>query len=154
MRIFISYSTPDLAIVSQLANQIRPHAEVYYWAESNMPGQDAWQSIFAWIDSSDLVIVLITDNAVRRAFAIGNEVGRAVTKGVTVVPIVSKQVPSGELACLTGTTYQPIETSNPQPAIDQVTKIVQSYKLQKEENQKQWLIIFIIFAALFLLSRE
>ena len=57
-KVFISYSTPDLKVVHQLANQIRLHAEVYYWAESNLPGQEAWQSIFGWIDAADLVIVL------------------------------------------------------------------------------------------------
>ena len=89
MKIFISYSTPDVFIVHNLAERIKPFAEVYYWAHSNLPGQEAWPSIFSWIDSSDLVIVLITDNTVRRAMAVGQELGRAKTQGRTIIPIVS-----------------------------------------------------------------
>ena len=113
MRVFISYSTPDLAIVNQLASQIRPHAEVYYWAEKNMPGQEVWPSIFGWIDGADLFIVVITGNTVRRAFAVGHEVGRAIAQGKTIIPIVSGEISASELGCLGGIIHQPISSILP-----------------------------------------
>lgn len=154
MRVFISYSTPDLGIVHRLANQIKPLSEVFYWAESKLPGQEAWRSIFGWIDQADLVIVLITGNTVSRAFAVGQEVGRAVTQGRTIVPIVSSDVPSSELGCLGSITYQPINLADPQPAIEQVSRVVHAYKLDRQEKQKQWLILLSLIGAIALLSRE
>ena len=150
----ISYSTSDLSIVHELANRIKPFAEVYYWARNNLPGQEAWPTIFNWIDNSDLVITLITDNTVRRAMAVGQELGRAKTKGKTIIPIVSSRVPTSELGFLAGVTYQPIEVTNPQPAIDQVSRIVHAYKIEKEEREKQLLVFVILVAALILLSSE
>ncbi len=152
MKVFISYSTPNLSIVEELANRIRPFAEVYYWAHSNLPGQESWPAIFNWIDSSDLVIALITDNTVRRAMAVGQELGRAKTQRKTIVPIVSQHVPSSELGFLTGVTYQPIDVTNPQPAIDEVSQVIHSYKLDQEQTQKQLLVLLIVVAAIILLS--
>ena len=152
MRVFISYSTPDLSVVEELANRIRPFAEVYYWAQSNLPGQESWPTIFNWIDTSDLVIALITDNTVRRAMAVGQELGRAKTQRKTIVPIVSQNVPSSELGFLSGVTYQPIDVTNPQPAIDEVGQVVHSYKLGQEQTQKQLLIVLIVVVVIMLLS--
>lgn len=152
MKVFISYSTPDLSIVENLANRIKPFAEVYYWAHSNFPGQESWPTIFNWIDNSDLVIALITDNTVKRAMAVGQELGRAKSQRKTIVPIVSQHVPSSELGFLSGVTYEPIDVSNPQPAIDEVGQVVHSYKLDQEQTQKQLLILLIVVVAIILLS--
>jgi hypothetical protein len=154
MNVFISYSTPDLSMVHELANRIKPFAEVFYWAQNNLPGQESWPSIFSWIDKSDLVIAFVTDNTVRRAMAVGQELGRAKTQSKTIVPIVSKQVQSCELGFLAGVAYQPIDIGNPQPAIDQVSQIVHSYKIDEEEQQKQLLTFIVLAAALILLLRK
>ena len=61
--------------------------------------------LFGWIDISDFVIVVITDNTVRRAMAVGQEVGRAVTMKKTVIPLVAEGVPDSALGCLSGVTY-------------------------------------------------
>lgn len=136
MRIFISYSTPDMYIVEQLANQLGAFGEVYYWAQNKFPGQEAWQSIFNWIDTADVVVVLITGNTVVRAMSVGQEIGRAKSKGKTIIPIVSKFVPSTELGFLNEVTYQPIDVFNPYPAIDDVTKVIQTYYNNMQEKQK------------------
>ena len=77
MRLFISYSTGDLEIVDQIADALRPHAEVFYWDKDKEPGKDTWQTIFRWIDSADLVIAVITDKTVARAMSVGQEIGHA-----------------------------------------------------------------------------
>ena len=136
MKIFISYSTPDSHIVQQLANQLRIFGEVYYWADSNLPGRNAWHSIFNWIDTADIVVVLITGNTVIRAMSVGQEVGRAKTKGKTIIPIISKSVSSTELGFLNGVTYQPIDVFNPYTAIQDVTKVIDSYYNDMQERQK------------------
>ena len=136
MRIFISYSTPDMYIVEKLADQLRTFGEVHYWADSKLPGQDAWQSIFNWIDTADIIVVLITGNTVVRAMSVGQEIGRAKSKGKTIIPIVSKFVPATELGFLNGVTYQPIDVFNPFPTIDEVTKVIQTYYNNMQEKQK------------------
>ncbi len=136
MKIFISYGTPDIRIVKQLANQLRIFGEVYYWADSKLPGRDAWNSIFNWIDTADIVVVLITGNTVVRAMSVGQEVGRAKTKGKTIIPIISKTVSSAELGFLNGVTYQPIDVFNPYPAIEDVTKVINTYYNNMQERQK------------------
>jgi len=105
MNVFLSHSTEDLALVQWIAQEVRHHASVYYWDESKVLGERAWDSIFGWIDISDFVIVVITDNTVRRAMAVGQEVGRAVTMKKTVIPLVAEGVPDSALGCLSGVTY-------------------------------------------------
>ena len=60
-----------------LANQFDIWGDVYYWNQSNIPEQVAWEQIYNWIDNSDIVLVLITGNTVVRALSVGREVGRA-----------------------------------------------------------------------------
>ncbi len=151
MRVFISYSTQDMHIVKHLAMQLKVFGDVYYWAESNLPGQDTWPSIFNWIDLADIVIVLITGNTLSRAMAVGQEIGRAKSKGKTIIPIVSNSVPSNELGFLSGVTYQPIDVFDPHPAIDDITKIIRTYQNNLQEKQKMALLL-IILGILFLLG--
>jgi len=54
MRLFISYSTGDLEIVNQIADALRPHAEVFYWDKDKEPGKVAWQMVFGVVGGADL----------------------------------------------------------------------------------------------------
>ena len=127
MRVFISYSTSDLRVVTRLADQIKPSAEVYYWAERTLPGPDAWNSIFDWIDTADAVIVMITDTPVTRGLEVSQEVGRAIARGKRIIPIVSANIASYDLGCLRGISYQPIDFTNPQHGLDRIGEIVRLY---------------------------
>ena len=108
----LTYSTGDLDIVNQIADSLRPHAEVFYWDKDKEPGKVAWETIFSWIDDADLILAVTTDQTVKRSISVGQEIGRAVTKGKLVVPLVSADVPVSELGCLSGATYQPISREN------------------------------------------
>lgn len=152
MKTFISYSTPDTEIVRQLSEQILNHSEVFFWDENKVLGENAWHTIFEWIDNADLVIVVITDNTVHRAMSVGQEVGRALTKGKTIIPMVSKNVPSTELGCLNGITFQAIDVWNPTPAIQQVAQVAHNKKLSMIENQKMIISVLVIGALILFLS--
>ena len=41
MKVFISYSTGDLALVQQLGEYVGRQAEVFYWDKANVPGQES-----------------------------------------------------------------------------------------------------------------
>ena len=152
MRIFISYSNPDLAIVGTLANQLNIFGDVFFWNQSNVPGTVAWEQIYNWIDNSDIVLVLITGNTVTRAMSVGQEVGRAKAMDKYIIPIVSAGIPSSELGCLSGLNYQPIEVQNPLPAISKITEVVGGFYENTQQNNKRIAlglvsIAFLIFFA-------
>jgi hypothetical protein len=148
MKIFISYSTNDGNLVYQIANQIKPHAEVYYWDQNKTLGDGAWITIFNWIDSSDLVFAVITGNTVSRGMAVGQEIGRAIARGKTVIPLVTQEVPFSELGFLNGVTYQPINYYNLAPALQAVEGVILQRK-KKEEDAKQ--AMFLIGGAVVLM---
>lgn len=155
MNVFISYSAEDLELVKWIGNQIKPHAAVYYWDNSKQPGSEAWPMIYSWIDQSDLVLAVITDSAVSRAMSVGQEIGRAKAKLKTVIPVVTSNVPSTELGCLSGTTYQKIDPENPGVALNAIKRVILAKK-QTLENQKNMLFLVggVVLTLLLLSSSE
>lgn len=149
MKVFISYSTDDISIVHTIAQHVRPHAEVFYWDKSKVPGQKSWPTIFTWVNQADLVLALITGKTVSRAMSVGQEIGHAKAKGKTIIPIVSPEVPNSELGFLSGITYQRIQQNNPGPALESVKRVILAKKQQIESNQA-FLIIGGILALLFI----
>ena len=141
MKIFISYGMNDEPMVRQIADFLKPHAEVVYWSESKMPGNGSWETIFGWIDSSDIVLVLITGNTVARAMAVGQEVGHAKAKYKTIIPLVSREISPTELGFLSGITYQPVDRFNMAPALEALKHNILARK-QKAEETKQLFLLF------------
>ena len=153
MKIFISYSTSDKAIVTELANKLQIFGDVLFWDQNKIPGQESWPTIFNWIETADIVIVLITGNTLIRAMSVGQEVGRARTLNKTIVPIVSDNIPQSELGCLAGLTYQPIDIYNPDSAISELNKVLQSYQNNIQEKQKAFVGVLILGIAIWLGSK-
>lgn len=154
MNVFISYSTRDAETVSKLAQELRHYAEVFYWDQNKTLGQDAWQTIFQWIDSADMVFVVITGNTVDRAMSVGQEVGRAKAKNKLIIPLVSREVPATELGFLLGITYQPIDVSNPAPAIQQVALMASLKKQEIENGQKLAVTVIAVGVLVWLFSKD
>jgi hypothetical protein len=154
MKVFISYSVHDTTFVKTIADQLRPIAEqVLWWEESKEPGREVWPSIFGWIDQSDLILAVITDKTVTRAMAVGNEIGRAKTKGKPVIPLIAPDVKAGKLGCLSGVTYQQIDRGNPGPAMEAVKKVLlRMKKSAAEEQQRQLAVLLGIVGLLWLLG--
>lgn len=135
MKVFLSYSTADLSLVNEIANHIKKYGDVFYWDNSKVPGQESWPTIFQWIDSADLVLVVITGNTVTRAMSVGQEIGRAKAKSKIIIPLVAPEVPASELGFLNGVTYQKIDPSNPGPALQQINRVLHSHKQKIESDQ-------------------
>jgi hypothetical protein len=154
MNIFISYSTHDAETVSKLAHELRQYASVFYWDQNQIPGQDAWQAIFQWIDNADMVFVVITGNTVHRAMSVGQEVGRAKAKNKSIIPLVSREVPGTELGFLSGITYQPIDVWNPAPAIQQVALLASMKKQEIDNGQKLAVTVIAVGFLVWLFSKE
>jgi TIR domain len=152
MRIFISYSNPDLTKVRALGNQLNIFGDVFFWNQSNVPGTVAWEQIYNWIDNADIVLVLITGNTVTRARSVGQEVGRAKVMGKHIIPIVSTDIPLAELGFLSGVTYQPVEVQNPLPAISRITEVVGGLYENIQQNNKRIALGLVSIAFLILFA--
>ena len=146
MNIFISYSVTDTTSVAKIANHLRSHGNVRYWAESREPGKDAWDTIFGWIDQADLVFVMVSGATLKRAMSVGQEVGRAVSKNRLIVPLVEKGISSSELGCLHGLTYIPLDVTNPDAVLEQARQAVERRKIEKENQARALLAIGAIVA--------
>jgi len=153
MKIFISYSTPDIKVVELFANVLSQYGEVKYWAENKILGEDSWKIIFSWIDSSDVVIPLITGNTLTRAMAVGQEIGHAKGKK-RIIPVVESSIPATELGCLTGITYQTINVFNPIPAVLEITKEIENMLIDQSERQNALFRFFLIGFFIWLFSQE
>ncbi len=153
MKVFISYSTNDFTLVSRIADHIRPHSEVLYWDNNKVPGKEAWPLIFSWIDKSDLVLVVITDNTISRAMSVGQEVGHAKAKQKMIIPIVTPNVSETDLGFLSGIIYQRIEHDNPGPALQAVERVILSKK-HAIESQQAIFLIFGVLGLILLASNE
>lgn len=155
MNVFISYSVADVDLLRKVAQVIAAGGDrPLCWDTSKTPGQEVWPSIFGWIDACDLVIVIITDQTVGRAMAVGQEVGRARAKGKPIVPLVSAGVKPEDLGCLNGVIYQPISRENTSDALATVQRTIEGMKLQKAEQQKQLLVVGGIVGLLWLFGQE
>jgi len=145
MRLFISYSTDDLDTVKKLAKSLSEHAEVKYWAKSKEPGKAAWETIFGWIDSADLVVAVITDKTVSRAMAVGQEIGRARAKKRTIVPLVAPGVKDTDLGCLDGITYITLSEDSLEEVSDTLKKLIYKTKKKKEQaNRNFWTTLTVL----------
>lgn len=153
MNIFISYSVADLQLVNSIAGYISRHASVRYWDKSKEPGREAWPLIFQWIDQSDLVIAVITDNTVRRAMSVGQELGRAKTMQKFIIPLVTGNVKSSDLGFLSGIVYERIDPRNLTPALLSAERAILQRK-QQLEAQKMVFVVGGILALLWANSGE
>jgi hypothetical protein len=152
MRIFISYSAPDINIVSVLADQLKMYGDIYYWDKDNSPGESAWEQIFSWIDNSDIVIVLITDATIARSFSVGQEVGKAKAGKKLIIPIVASSVSKNDLGFLSDITYKQIDINDPMPAIYRMMDLIKCHN--REEFQKLSLILVAIGFFIWLQNKK
>lgn len=149
MKVFISYSIHDAEFVKEFADALKPHVEsLKYWEASKELGEDSWQSIFKWIDESDLVLAVITDKTINRAMAVGNEIGHARAKGKKVIPLVAPGISDSQLGCLKGVTYQRIDKDAPRPAIDAIAQEINRMKLAKQQPEQSDLGDLLVIAGL------
>jgi hypothetical protein len=153
IKIFISYSTGDNDLVKQVANYIEPHCEVYYWNQNRTLGEPLWSEIYKWIDDCNLFIAVITDKTVGRAMSVGQEIGRAIAKGKTVIPLVGKEVADSELGCLRGLNYQRISNENFGPAMEAIRQRILALSF-KEDIKQIFIVSALAIAAVWAFSPD
>ncbi|MBS0198779.1 MAG: toll/interleukin-1 receptor domain-containing protein [Planctomycetes bacterium] len=142
MRVFISYSVADIDLLQHVVRMIHASGDQpLCWQVSKEPGKEAWKSIFEWIDSSDLVIVIITDKTVKRAMSVGQEVGHARAVGKPILPLVAPIVQPSDLGCLSGVVFQQIQRENPVPALRVVNRVIRRMKQRQASEMRRIVVL-------------
>lgn len=155
-KVFISHSTRDQGLVIALANLLIKYGTKVFVAEWYLtPGEPIDKKVSEQIESSDCVVVLLTQNGMRSNW-VHQEIGYALSKGFgknkPLIPIVEKGVESKELGALLGREYIEYNPYQPQEALIKTSTYVKSLKLKKEEKEKALLVAGGIIAFLLLLS--
>lgn len=154
MKIFLSYSASDTPIVESTYKHLSEVGEIKFWDKDKTPGDIVWDSIFKWIDEADLVVVIVSQNTINRAMAVGQEIGRAKAKNKKIIPLVASNVVSMDLGCLHGTTYQMFDFENPADSIKNITKTCLQIKQKNAEEATSFWVIIGILTALFLVGSK
>ena len=153
MKVFISYSVGDTETVRNLASKIEGLAQVFYWEKSQEPGSQVWPKIFKWIDEADIVLVVISDQTIRRAFAVGQEVGHARKANKRIIPMVAKGVANTELGFLSGITYIPFDGAQPHEALAILMREIAMHQIKQADGEQKVLVLAGL-ALLFLLASD
>ena len=149
IKVFISYSVDDRGIVQRIAAELQPHAEPVFWDQNKLLGEDAWRTIFGWIDAADCIIAVITDKVVGRGESVNQEIGYAKAKGKMVIPVVLCTVEKNRLGCLNGITYVEFDGENLPPTIDALN---QRLAAMDQNKQRQQGLAILVVAVLVLLA--
>ena len=152
LTVFISYSVHDTEVVNTINTHLRPHAKTLFWSQDKVPGQDAWNTIYSWINTADLVVVVLTGKTLSRALSVGNEVGYARKAGKQIIPLVSPEVPKGELGCLEGITYIRLDFDNPHQTIAQLHDALTKFAKKKKETAQALAVLGLIALGVIALS--
>lgn len=134
MKVFISYSVDDIQLVNQVADSIRPKAELKYWENSHHPEADTWPQLFNWIDECELVLVIITDKTLKRAMSVGQEISHAKKAGKRIIPLVSNDV-AEDLRFLSDMDFIPLDTSDTSSAVDSLHREVDRLTIEASQMQ-------------------
>ena len=148
IKVFISYSVDDRGIVQRIAAELQPHAELVFWDQNKLLGEDAWRTIFGWIDAADCVIAVITDKLVGRGESVNQEIGYAKGKGKLIIPVVVSTVEKNRLGCLNGITYIELNHGNLSAAIDALKQKLAALGQTKREQQG-WVLLAVAALVLF-----
>ena len=151
-KVFISHSSRDQGIVISLANLLSKFGVKVFVAEWYLaPGEQIDTRIFKEIETSNCVVVLLTQEGIRSNW-VQQEVGYAISKDRHIIPLVEKGTKVGDLAALQGKKYIEYDPYQPQKALIELSTYVNSLKLKKEEQDKNLLVAGGLLAFLLLLS--
>ena len=131
-KVFISHSTKDKDLIELLSKRLEEARIDCYLAERNLPVGEELKNIFSEIDSSDIVIALLTKDGESSEW-VNQEIGYAKKAGKLILPAVEEGLkPKG---ILEGVKYEPFNKGDPRTiytAFDKLRQIVETYYKQKK----------------------
>jgi len=172
VKVFISYSAKDTHRVRIIADKLKKDscAEVHWWEDSQRPGKAAWGQIFQWIEDADLVVVVISGSVLRRALAVGNEIGCAKAKGKVIIPLVWESpslwakllrnlgakvgIGTDDLGCIGDLVHIRINERNPEDGFQRLNEELRLIAAQKDEETRKALLALAGIIALGVLAAK
>lgn len=136
MNVFISYSGANLELINKVAKSIGENVQPLFWEKDKEPGEHDWETIFGLIDKSEYVLVVITGATVKRAFAVGQEVGYAKKSQKKILPFLSKSVKASDIGFLKDIIAVHLDEKNPEKSIEELKEAVKKIKLQRDLAEK------------------
>lgn len=100
------------------------------------PGVRVDKKVFAQIEKSDSVVVLLTRDGLRSNW-VQQEVGYALRAKKTIIPLVEKGTDSRNLASLQGKEYIEYDPLQPEQSLVRVSDYVKSLRTRKETKEEQ-----------------
>ncbi len=92
VRVFVSYSHKDVVFLDNLRGHLTPYEranELEVWADPLLdPGCEWKDEIFTHLDRAQIMILLVSSDALASKFCIEKELARAFELGIEVVPVV------------------------------------------------------------------
>jgi hypothetical protein len=151
-KVFISHSVRDQSLVILLENLLSKFGISVFVAEWYLsPGEPIDKKVFEQIESSDCIVVLLTQNGIRSNW-VQQEIGYSLKLNKPIIPIVEKGINSQDLGALQGKEYIEFDLFQPWEALNKLSTYVMSLKLKKEEQERNLfflvgvLIIFLLFS--------
>jgi len=143
--VFIAYSHKDLWFAHSVWKLLYKAGIPCYLAELYPePGASLWEKIKRMIDSSDILLVIYTHNAMYSAY-VNQEIGYAHARGKYIIPVVEKGVElKGSLA---GLEYIELDYSNPANTLASIANVIKEL-LEKRGNGAETLAFLITFLML------
>ena len=127
MKLFLSHSNRDRVWVQQVKIQLEKVGIDVYLAEMDpQPGRPLDQKLQQQIDSSDALIVLLTEDAAVSPI-VREEIGYAISANKLVVPLVAPTVAQSPalLGMLNGREYIPFDIEHPEEGLLALTNWAQ-----------------------------
>lgn len=120
-RLFLSHASRDIALVEMVRVQLEAMGTSVYLAEHDpMPGVSLEEKVKREIGKCDVVVILLTLANPNSPY-VHQEVGMAIEKGKTLVPIVEKGFDRNHLAMLEGKEYVTLDPENPAASMAAMT---------------------------------
>jgi hypothetical protein len=152
-RIFFSHNTRDRSWCEWLKSAAEELGIEVYIAEHDIqPGTPLASRVQGAIESSDAVVVLITDNSVAAPY-VQQEIGWALHARKVIVPLVQPGIPAERLAMLQGVEYIPFDFEHPEAGRDRLVTALHGLveqQQQQKQDQETLLLALACFALIFL----
>lgn len=130
--IFFSHSSKDAAWVEHLRQQAEASGVRTYLAEHDVsPGLLLSDKVTSNIESSDAVLVLLTNNSWQSAY-VQQEIGLALHAGKLVIPIVTADAAHLDLGLLAGVEYIALDPEAPQEALAKLSATLTTFARKRE----------------------
>ena len=148
MKVFISHSMKDKNLVDALRSIAASLVIEPLIAEHIVDVQNTITAkIQSMILDSDLVLVVLTQEGFNSTF-VQHEVGFATGKKPILI-LVEKGYESKMSGFVYGSDYVSIDPWNPQPAFEQIQRVLTNQKQQKEEQKRTEQLILLGVGVLF-----